>query len=68
MTQKLTCGLLALFYTVNSHFIFYLIFFLRKFYLKKTEVIFGYAPFVSNSLDELERKILDDSVIQVKNQ
>ncbi len=29
------------------------------------EVIFGYAPFVSNSLDELEKKILDDTPIQV---
>jgi serine/threonine protein kinase len=30
-----------------------------------TEVIFGYAPFVSNSLDELEKKILDDTPIQI---
>jgi serine/threonine-protein kinase ULK/ATG1 len=29
------------------------------------EVIFGYAPFVSNSLDELEKKILDDTPIQI---
>lgn len=29
------------------------------------EVIFGYAPFVSNTLDELEKKILDDIPIQI---
>lgn len=29
------------------------------------EVIFGYAPFMSNSLDELEMKILDDTPIQI---
>ena len=30
-----------------------------------SEVIFGYAPFVSSTLDELEKKILDDVAIQV---
>lgn len=34
-------------------------------YFLKIEVIFGYAPFVSNSLEELEKKILDDTPIQV---
>ena len=29
------------------------------------EVIFGYAPFVSNSLDELEQKIMDDTPIHI---
>jgi hypothetical protein len=29
------------------------------------EVIFGYAPFTSNSFDELEKKILADTPIQV---
>lgn len=29
------------------------------------EVIFGYAPFVSNSFEELEQKIMDDSPIEV---
>jgi serine/threonine-protein kinase ULK/ATG1 len=29
------------------------------------EVIFGYAPFTSNSLDELQQKIMDDTPIQI---
>lgn len=29
------------------------------------EVIFGYAPFVSSSFEELEKKILDDKPIEV---
>lgn len=29
------------------------------------EVIFGYAPFVSSTIDELEKKILDDVSIQI---
>jgi hypothetical protein len=37
----------------------------NSFYDNFLEVIFGYAPFVSNSLDELEKKILDDTPIQV---
>ena len=31
------------------------------------EVIFGYAPFISNSLNELEEKIMDDTPIQIPN-
>ncbi len=44
------------FYALNLIFIFIV-----------AEVIFGYAPFVSNSFDELEKKILDDKKIEVKH-
>lgn len=30
-----------------------------------TEVIFGYAPFVSQSLEELTKKILDETPVTV---
>ena len=34
-------------------------------FIMNLEVIFGYAPFLSNSFEELEKKILDDTPIQV---
>ena len=41
------------------------IFFCEISLCKCLEVIFGYAPFVSNSFEELEIKILDDKPIEV---
>jgi serine/threonine protein kinase len=39
--------------------------FFKSYFSSQIEVIFGYAPFISNSFEELERKILDDKPIQV---